>query len=191
MDSTSTCSNCRFWKPREEPGTGKCKWGPPIYLPTGNGGPSRAAWPTTPGSEFCFRWESYTPSKLELTNDQRQANIEHEKEIKSMKREGVKAAPPKEVLNPEIVSELKPVVESMIRDMESAAKAAVDGDSAPTSEVLNPEFENKDSLPSALIPGPAEKVLNVGLEPVPSPKLFDNQIAQLVRGKRRPGERIE
>lgn len=158
MDSTSTCSNCRFWKPREEPGTGKCKWGPPIYLPTGNGGSSRAAWPTTPGNEFCFRWESYTPSKLELTNDQRQANIEHEKEIKSMKRDGVKS------VEPAPVDELKP--------------APTPAPTPVPSGVVEPE------MPATPNPVVEAQALN-------TPKLFDNQIAQLVRGKRRPGERIE
>lgn len=57
-----TCSDCKFWKPViQDPNetqttpTGKCKWGPPQRV-----GPNVIAWPTTPGNEFCFRWETAT-----------------------------------------------------------------------------------------------------------------------------------
>lgn len=59
-----TCNTCKFWKPIDEtPNAGKCKWGPPIWLPAARpGAGSRSAWPTTPAGEFCFRWESYLPA---------------------------------------------------------------------------------------------------------------------------------
>lgn len=144
MDSTSNCSNCRFWKPRDEqPGSGKCKYGPPVWVrPNRPGDFSAAAWPTTPANEFCFRWESYVPDKV-------------------VKR-GVVQEP-------------------------------VDSRNAqPTAIIGPPPVDEVRTTPEPVTGTPAEMVLQpVAAEPAPAPVLATNQIAQLVRGKRQPGQRME
>lgn len=85
MNEPSTCSNCRFYKPiAERPNFGKCKWGPPNWVPPAGvrtgalPGESRAAWPTVPGSEYCFRWETWLPKNQLVT---KQDFLDAEREI--------------------------------------------------------------------------------------------------------------
>ena len=157
MDSTSTCSTCRFWKPRDEPGTGKCKWGPPIYLPSGANGPSRAAWPTTPANEVCGRWETYLVAKMsDFTRKDQAAGIEV------------------------FVQGRDPVVEKVLLD--NGFKPVVP--ETPPMEEVKPAAESHPESPTYPTPDQVEAARGA----VPP---ATNQIAQLVRGKRQPGQRLE
>ena len=162
MDSTSTCSTCRFWKPIDDrPGAGKCRWGPPNWVRTGPNQPSAAAWPTTPANEFCFRHESYLTAKMsDFTRKPETVGVEV------------------------FVQGRDPVVEKVLA--EQGFKPVVPEEPAVSSssnEAAKTNIPPVDEVPSApAAPTP---------EPAPAVPLATNQIAQLVRGKRQPGQRME
>ena len=144
MNDSSTCSNCKHWRPITEfPGFGKCKASGPTWVRPGQPGqPSASAWGVTPANEECGSWTSYLPAKVVTAGAT---------EVLAARSEGTVPA-----IEP-------PPVEEVRTAPEPAAEPPVD-------------------LAAAGLPMDAV---------APATPLATNQIAQLVRGKRQPGQRME